>query len=240
MAHRPARGPHSLRARPARAAVVPAGDDANAPLRCRGLVGGWATAFDRIDLVAIDGRAGGARPGLWRVCPRVAPAHRRRRRNDGLRLRLAGSALLARARSLCGCGRGLRGAHRAGAEHRRLRRGLPWSAASWLCSRGRAARISGATGPAAIVPMPCRRNWCRTGSRTRSRLAHEPLAVAAFTMSNSAVFFVPAARCCARVLAFPFASTPNEGWAERRQAHYVCCRVCETRRVRASEARRVP
>ena len=26
------------------------------------------------------------------------------------------------------------------------------------------------------------------------------------------------------------ASTPNEGWAERRQAHYVCCRVCETRR----------
>src|SRR4029077_140952 len=65
MAHRPARGPHSLRARPARAAVVPAGDDANAPLRCRGLVGRRATAFDRIDLVAIDGRAGGARPGLW-------------------------------------------------------------------------------------------------------------------------------------------------------------------------------
>src|SRR3954469_5608556 len=31
------------------------------------------------------------------------------------------------------------------------------------------------------------------------RLAHEPLAAAVFTMSNSAVFFVPAARCCARV-----------------------------------------
>ena len=29
---------------------------------------------------------------------------------------------------------------------------------------------------------------------------------------------------------FPFASTPKEGWAERRQAHYFCCRVCETRR----------
>ena len=33
---------------------------------------------------------------------------------------------------------------------------------------------------------------------------------------------------------------PEEGWAERRQAHYFCCRVCETRRIRASEARRVP
>ena len=33
---------------------------------------------------------------------------------------------------------------------------------------------------------------------------------------------------------------PEEGWAERRQAHYLCCRVCETRRIRASEARRVP
>ena len=33
---------------------------------------------------------------------------------------------------------------------------------------------------------------------------------------------------------------PEEGWAERRQAHLFCCRVCETRRIRASEARRVP
>ena len=61
------------------------------------------------------------------------------------------------------------------------------------------------------------------GSRTRSRLAHEPLAVAAFTMSNSAVFFVPAARCCARVLAFPFASTPTRGGrsADRRTMSVV-------------------
>jgi len=36
------------------------------------------------------------------------------------------------------------------------------------------------------------------------------------------------------------ASIPLEGWAERRQAHYFVCRVCETRLVRASEARRVP
>jgi hypothetical protein len=37
---------------------------------------------------------------------------------------------------------------------------------------------------------------------------------------------------CPRVLAFPFASIPLEGWAERRQAHYFVCRVSETRRVR--------
>jgi hypothetical protein len=36
--------------------------------------------------------------------------------------------------------------------------------------------------------------------RAKSRRAHEPLAVAVFTMSNSAVLFVPTARCCARVL----------------------------------------
>jgi hypothetical protein len=39
-----------------------------------------------------------------------------------------------------------------------------------------------------------------------------------FTMSNSAVFFVPAARCCARVLLLSAHPTPNEGRAERRQA----------------------
>ena len=67
--------------------------------------------------------------------------------------------------------------------------------------------------------------------QAKSRLAHEPLAVAAFTMSNSAVFFVPAARCCARVWSsYRVRTRPEEGWAERRQAHYLCCRVCETRR----------
>src|SRR5207342_2107100 len=55
----------------------------------------------------------------------------------------------------------------------------------------------------------------------------ETLPVAAFTMSNSAVLFVPAARCCARVLAFPFASTRTRGGAERRQAHHFVCRACE-------------
>src|SRR6476660_4822270 len=42
----------------------------------------------------------------------------------------------------------------------------------------------------------------RAGARTtraKSRRAQRTVAHTAFTMSNSAVFFVPAARCCARV-----------------------------------------
>ena len=89
---------------------------------------------------------------------------------------------------------------------------------------------------------------CRPGSRVSLRSpghergrSHGACDVAAraanrwpssqFTMSNSAVFFVPAARCCARVLSSDRVRIrPEEGWAERRQAHYLCCRVCETRR----------
>ena len=41
----------------------------------------------------------------------------------------------------------------------------------------------------------------RRSRQAKSRLAHEPLAVAAFTMSNSAVLFVPATPCCVRVCA---------------------------------------
>jgi hypothetical protein len=44
-------------------------------------------------------------------------------------------------------------------------------------------------------------------------------------MSNSAVFFVPAARCCARVLLLSFSIHPDEGRAERRKAQYFCCRA---------------
>ena len=77
----------------------------------------------------------------------------------------------------------------------------------------------------------------------RSRGAQsEPLALSRFTMSNSAVLFVPAARCCVRVRASlqmclrfrvrrrahglrrrPSRQQqfrpPDEGWMERRQAH---------------------
>ena len=52
------------------------------------------------------------------------------------------------------------------------------------------------------------------------------------TISNSAVFSVPAARSRARVGLYPFASIPREGWAERRQAHLFCCRACEARPIR--------
>src|SRR5262249_5116430 len=45
-------------------------------------------------------------------------------------------------------------------------------------------------------------------------------AIFLFTMSNSAVFFVPAARCCARVLLVSVPSTPTRGErsAERRKS----------------------
>src|SRR5262245_44540497 len=48
-------------------------------------------------------------------------------------------------------------------------------------------------------------------------------AIFLFTMSNSAVFFVPAARCCARVLLLSFPSTPTRGErsAERREFSVV-------------------
>ena len=54
-----------------------------------------------------------------------------------------------------------------------------------------------------------------------------------FTMSNSAVLFVPAAHVAAPGFCPRDRVHPRmEGWAERRQAHYFCCRVSETRLVR--------
>ena len=56
------------------------------------------------------------------------------------------------------------------------------------------------------------------------------------TMSNSAIFFVPERTFLRSRGAFRrpggvlvFASTPEEGRAERRQAHLCCCRACEAR-----------
>jgi hypothetical protein len=60
--------------------------------------------------------------------------------------------------------------------------------------------------------------------RAKSRRARsEPLAVVVFTMSNSAVLFVPAARCCARVGLDPFAPDPKRGGrsADRRTISFV-------------------
>ena len=68
--------------------------------------------------------------------------------------------------------------------------------------------------------------------RAKSRLAHEPLGVISSTMSNSAVFFVPAARSGARVVSLCSRPSPIEGRAERRQAHLFCCRAGEARPIR--------
>ena len=80
----------------------------------------------------------------------------------------------------------------------------------------------------------------RAHAPTRRLDAHADRRFFLFTMSNSAVFFVPSARSCARVLPFSFAPAPNEGWAERRQARCVVGRACEARTSTPSEARRVP
>ena len=65
------------------------------------------------------------------------------------------------------------------------------------------------------------------GHAVRSRGARsEPLAVSAFTMSNSAVLFVPAARCCARVgPAIPFAATPRGVGGAPTGAHILLSRL---------------
>jgi hypothetical protein len=52
------------------------------------------------------------------------------------------------------------------------------------------------------------------------RAVADAVRVVRYSVSNSAIFFIPAARFCARVLAFLFASNPDEGWAERREAHW--------------------
>jgi hypothetical protein len=58
--------------------------------------------------------------------------------------------------------------------------------------------------------------------------------VSIFTMSNSAVFFVPAARFCPRV-SFPSASRrslpPNEGRRSAGAGHWHVRRACEARRL---------
>jgi hypothetical protein len=59
------------------------------------------------------------------------------------------------------------------------------------------------------------------------------------TISNSAVFFVPAPRLCVGVRPFCSHPSPNEGVAERRQAHSsLLCRACEARRPRERNAGR--
>jgi hypothetical protein len=92
----------------------------------------------------------------------------------------------------------------------------------------------------------CARPGHESGTRAKSRLAHEPLAVAAFTMSNSVRFFVPAARCCARVGLYSFAPDPKRGGrsADRRTISFVAFarrdRSAQVRRGASHDAGRAP
>jgi hypothetical protein len=70
----------------------------------------------------------------------------------------------------------------------------------------------------------------RRMTRAQSRLAHEPLAVIPIhdvkqrsVLRSHSALLRPGWSLFVR-------TRPEEGWAERRQAHLCCCRVCETRR----------
>ncbi len=74
----------------------------------------------------------------------------------------------------------------------------------------------------------CRRRECVSSAplpMRRSRLL-------IFTISNSSSFFVPAARCCARVLLSSSHPTPIEGRAERRKGALFHLSRCRARRPR--------
>jgi hypothetical protein len=104
-------------------------------------------------------------------------------------------------------------------------------------------RLTGACAAMRGFPDMCGRP--RANAKAALGMARAP---SFFTMSNSPLRgLVPRSTSLSRGAflrpgsRFSFASHPrNEGWAERRQAHYFICRVCETRLIRASEARRVP
>ena len=93
---------------------------------------------------------------------------------------------------------------------------------------------------------PSCRSWipglaalARDTSVRRRGARSEPLAVTVFTMSNSAVLFVPAARCCARVGLYPFAPDPKRGGRSADRRTILLSRLRDAT-IRASEARRVP
>ena len=94
----------------------------------------------------------------------------------------------------------------------------------------------------ARLPDMCER--ARANAKAALGMARAP---SFFTMSNSPLRgLVPRSTSLSRDAFLrpgwsrSIRTRPEEGWAERRQAHYFVCRVCETRLVRASEARRVP
>ncbi|MGA7488095.1 MAG: hypothetical protein WBW74_14310, partial [Xanthobacteraceae bacterium] len=69
-------------------------------------------------------------------------------------------------------------------------------------------------------------------SALSARPEHEAVASFPIHDSNNAVFLVPAARCCARVLFSSFHPTPIEGRAERRKGAVFRLSRCRARRPR--------
>src|SRR5262249_41639040 len=67
-----------------------------------------------------------------------------------------------------------------------------------------------------------RGDWARRGAR--SPRTERVAAIFLFTMSNSAVFFVPAARCCARVLLLSVPSTPRGASGAPKGAGFLLSR----------------
>ena len=69
----------------------------------------------------------------------------------------------------------------------------------------------------------------RRMTRAQSRLAHEPLAVIPIHDVKHRSVIRPRGALLRPGLSLFIRTRPEEGWAERRQAHYLVCRVCETR-----------
>ena len=75
---------------------------------------------------------------------------------------------------------------------------------------------------------------CEVAAREANRWPQSLL-----TMSNSAVFFVPAPRLCVGVRLLSFASIPRRGgWRSADRRTLLLCRACEARRPRERNAGR--
>jgi len=114
--------------------------------------------------------------------------------------------------------------------------------AFWSCAWQRPSRILAQLVPGCYRPRCLAEELCRTGSVHGERcslMSRWPWS--AFTMSNSAVFFVPsAARWLRPVLVSILSHQPTMGGADADRRNDFSCVALRTRQVRASEARRVP
>jgi hypothetical protein len=90
-----------------------------------------------------------------------------------------------------------------------------------------------------FAPSGLRQLAQETRAEAHARRGHERVAaILLFTMSNSAVFSVPAARCCARVLLSSVPSTPMRGERSAERRVFPLSRLFGARRAVPNEARR--